>query len=642
MIAAEYNPHPIFPQDAAINRMKDPIIKNLILSDRDRFIEYGSMAALLLAAVVVTGFVLVFSRAGLDLTDEGFYLNSISSPSNFSATVSQFGFIYHPIYLLVHGDVAGLRRIDYVLTYGLAVLSSFFVIKNSFGSGKFEEKILFFSFSVVIAVSSLLLTCFELPQSPSYNTLAFQSLLVGMIGVLLSHSAKSSVRILGYVLIGFSLWLAFMAKPTTALAFGLISFLHFAFSKKTNKPALFIPGIIAFVLLLVSALAIDGSVTAFVHRLISSIEIGRLLGAGNTILSIWRWDDFPLEGRPLYLLMLLSLSTALLIFLHSRWTNVSRITVAATCVITAAVSIGILFNFYPLASPFHRYTGLQLLALPAGCVAFLAATAIRKKTIQIERDKLILAITLLLLPFAYAFGTDRPYWLNAEGASFFWILSGVVLVSEAKIDAATWRLLFPVCGLSVLLSSIFIFGSIEYPMRQTQSLRADSDWISVGAEGNRLAVAPDLAKYIGGLRKLAADAGFKAGTPIIDLTGISPGVAYILDGTAPGAPWLLGGYAGSAAFVTAVLDAVPCTEIARSWVLISHDQRGGLSGKLLRRYGIDLDHDYEDLGFAIRPPNPFPRSYTHHLLKPLRTPQEADAICEEKLRERVSNKSTDF
>lgn len=614
--------------------MSNAIIKNKRLFYEDSCIEYGSIALLLLATFVAMGYVILLSQSGIDLTDEGFYLNTISFPSNYAATVTQFGFIYHPIYLIADGDVATLRRVNYLLTYGIAVLLCFTVVRNCFALDRPGSGIRFLLFSIVIAISSLLLTCFELPQSPSYNTLAFQSLLMGATGISLSHSAKFRVRIFGCILIGFSLWLAFMAKPTTALALGFLSFFHFVFSEKSNKPALLIPATTAFILLLIFALAIDGSVTAFANRLLSAIDSGRVLGAGNTLISIWRWDDFPLSGNYLYILIFLSLALAFLMFLCSREGRISRIAIVAICATSAVISIGILFNYHPLMSSLPRYAGLQLLALPAGCLIFLLATNVAKRGTQISRDKLILAVTLSLLPFAYAFGTDRPYWLNAEGASFFWVLSGLVLVSDVKVNGASWRILFPVSGLSILLSSLFIFGSIEYPMRQLQSLRVNADWISVGKEGNQLTISSDLNKYIGDLRRLAADGGFKAGTPVIDLTGSSPGVAYILNGTAPGAPWLLGGYPGSEAFATAMLDAVSCNEIARSWVLTSPNQAGRLPSKLLERYGISLDHDYEDLGFATRPPTPFPQSYAHHLLKPRRTHETAISKCEIKLQER--------
>lgn len=614
--------------------MTDATIKKKYFFEEDFYIDYGAISLLLIATFFIVSNVLAHSHSGIDLTDEGFYLNTISSPSIYSKTLTQFGFIYHPLYLFVDGDIAIFRKVNYLLTYGMAVLLCFLLLRSSFANVKTGNSYQFILLSIVIAISSLLLTCFELPQSPSYNTLTFQSLLIGAAGILLSHSAKFKVQFWGFIVVGFSLWLAFMAKPTTALVFGLITFFHFIFSEKINKSALLIPALIAIILSFIFALAIDGSVIAFVNRLLLAINNGRILAAGYSFSSVLRWDAFPLEGELLYILIFLSFALASLMFVCSREGRISRVATLAICATSAFFSIVILSRYQLHEGEFQRYVGLLILAIPAGGLIFLVVTnMVTRMTRVIGRDKLILAITLMSLPFAYAFGTNRPYWLNAEGASFFWVLTGIVLISGEAANKVSWRVLFPVCGLSIFLSSFFILGSIEFPMRQTQSLRKNVDWISLSNGGNQLAISPGLFDYIGTLKKLATDGGFETGMPIIDLTGTSPGVAFFLNGTAPGTPWLLGGYQGSEAFAKTILDQVPCKDLTRAWVLMSLNQTDRLPSKLLENYGINLNNDYEDLGFAIRPPNPYPQSYEHHLLKPSRTHETANLECEKKLQE---------
>ena len=57
-------------------------------------------------------FLLVFkySNYGFDFTDEGYYLNWISNPFYYEASATQFGFIYHPLYLFVGEDLVLLRK----------------------------------------------------------------------------------------------------------------------------------------------------------------------------------------------------------------------------------------------------------------------------------------------------------------------------------------------------------------------------------------------------------------------------------------------------------------------------------------------------------------------------------------------------
>jgi hypothetical protein len=64
--------------------------------------------------------VLWYSYFGYDFTDEGYYLNWISNPWIYKASVSQFGFMYHPLYRLVGGDLALLRQCNIFITFGLA------------------------------------------------------------------------------------------------------------------------------------------------------------------------------------------------------------------------------------------------------------------------------------------------------------------------------------------------------------------------------------------------------------------------------------------------------------------------------------------------------------------------------------------
>ena len=52
-----------------------------------------------IAGLSLLGWVLLNCRAGFDFTDEGFYLNWIANPWNYRASLSQFGFVYHPLYL---------------------------------------------------------------------------------------------------------------------------------------------------------------------------------------------------------------------------------------------------------------------------------------------------------------------------------------------------------------------------------------------------------------------------------------------------------------------------------------------------------------------------------------------------------------
>lgn len=43
---------------------------------------------------------LIYSTIGFDFTDESFYINWLSNPSNYTWSISQFGFVYFPMFKL--------------------------------------------------------------------------------------------------------------------------------------------------------------------------------------------------------------------------------------------------------------------------------------------------------------------------------------------------------------------------------------------------------------------------------------------------------------------------------------------------------------------------------------------------------------
>lgn len=73
------------------------------------FASWAALLGVLLASLSLMSWLLLLCRSGFDLTDEGFYLHSIAEPGNYPYSVTQFGFVYHPLYKLVGGDVSLLR-----------------------------------------------------------------------------------------------------------------------------------------------------------------------------------------------------------------------------------------------------------------------------------------------------------------------------------------------------------------------------------------------------------------------------------------------------------------------------------------------------------------------------------------------------
>ena len=117
---------------------------------------------------------------GIDLTDEGYYLNSMSVPFLYKATYTQFGFILHPIYVLVGGDLILLRLAGLLLlTSAAALFVSMFLRWPLISPPLPKTARLFFTIGGSCAV---LLEYFPWTPTPNYNLLNFFGVLIIFTG----------------------------------------------------------------------------------------------------------------------------------------------------------------------------------------------------------------------------------------------------------------------------------------------------------------------------------------------------------------------------------------------------------------------------------------------------------------------------
>ena len=80
--------------------------------------------------IIILLWILKFSFRGIDITDEGYYLNWISNPFLYKHSLSQFGYIYHPLYLMVDGNIAYLRILNILLVFLFSWILIFLVLKS--------------------------------------------------------------------------------------------------------------------------------------------------------------------------------------------------------------------------------------------------------------------------------------------------------------------------------------------------------------------------------------------------------------------------------------------------------------------------------------------------------------------------------
>jgi hypothetical protein len=220
---------------------------------------------------------------GIDLTDEGFYLNSISLPFLYKATYTQFGFVLHPIYLLFGGDLILLRWAGLL---PLTLAAVFFV--STFLHSSLVRPPLPTTVRLVLTISgscAVLLEYFPWTPTPNYNLLnLFGALIIVACWLRILEAPEDSPwwRRPG-AMVAFALGFAIVAlvKPTTAavLAIGVTG-LTLPFGRRALTDVILAGGL-ASVLVVLVLLSIDGDLSTVILRYRSSLAYNELFQAGH-------------------------------------------------------------------------------------------------------------------------------------------------------------------------------------------------------------------------------------------------------------------------------------------------------------------------------------------------------------------------
>lgn len=628
----------------------------------------------------MVGTLLWFSRYGFDFTDESFYLVWMSSPFNYSVSTTQFGFIYHPLYSIFGGDIAGLRQANIIIIFGLAWCVCDLFLKHLMPQSP-ELTYVCPAISAAIATSSLVVLVFGgmwLP-TPSYNSLAFQGLLVIMIGLLLAEKSTYWESSLGWMLIGLGGWLAFMAKPTTAATAGVAVILYLLLAGKLTLRMLVAP--LSFLLLLVvSAFAIDGSVISFVERNQGDLELGRLLQLELSFGHLWRLESFQLQSATTEIFWIAVLA-AISGFLVSLLTIArSEIVVAMMQVLIFVVGLASIYYVYDQSTTPDRLQNLLLgavliAAIPIGIATltrsgfFLSAMQVltiiislayyhrltdQAITFELMQDLLqsaalfaaiaigfvalkpnavqaipfatwAWALPFVVFPYAYAFGTNNNYWVPIASAGLFFVLIALTVLSHIAHRNEFPRLVLTLAIVVQVVSAALLVNGLKFPYRQPSQLHNNDYPVDFGKQGGHLLLTQSSGKYISAARDIAFRAGFARGNPMIDMTGRSPGMLHVLGANSVGSAWLIGGYPGSAQFVETALRSVRCDQFAEAWLLTEPKGPRAIPESVLVSSGANLLDDFEVAGVLESPDG-----YVQKILKPTRSKDAATAACRDR------------
>jgi hypothetical protein len=535
---------------------------------------------------------------GLDLTDEGFYLNSIRDPFLYKSSYSQFGFLLHPLYVLVGGQLVLMRLVGIILLAGAAAALAVAFVRLPINSAIPRPNRLL----LTIAWSSTVLFfyCVWIP-TPNYNHLnLFGALVVfigwfQIIGIGEGPASTRRRRFAAVAVCGAGFAIVALVKPTTGASMAIVlTPLTLAFGRRAFMDIV-AAGVVAFLLVVLVLVGIDGDPVTAVARYRGALHLNEVSQSSHD------WDGFAktftltlgyYDWRSLASMAALGPIVSIAIWLDRK---------LAYFLACGGVFVAQLVLFHPLmVEPTYNY-GIANFSLGALALTGLATTwLMHRKSEGMAADWRYTAVllALVLAPIGFAIGTNNSIWWTAVHAGIFWTMGVVLLIALVAPPAARlcWiRFVTATCAFLLLQSIVYVVHS---PFRLTGPLWTQTEWVSSATEHRMVKVDPATASYFHTLLTEGRTAGLRIGTPVIDMTGTAPSTLYVLGAEAVGLAWIAGGYPGSRALASYALSQVPRDTLLRSWILTAPAGHRPLPLDTLKDIELPFPDGYEEVARA--------------------------------------------
>ncbi|WP_139810049.1 hypothetical protein [Sphingomonas azotifigens] len=486
------------------------------------------LVATVLALLLSGGLLLYGAGRGIDLTDEIFYLVWARDPEAYPLLYQPFGYLLHPLYVLLGGDVARYRLTGFAITALAGALLGGGVAPRVAQRGRFA----------LFGAGAALVIYFPWILTPSYNSAANIGAMLVLAGVatLLRHQTPAPGSRLAVVAIACGLCAAAFAKPPLFALSGvlLLVLAGLALRRHRWRSVALLAALILAALLINLFLPLR-QIPALLARIAASQHI---LALPNTpthlpIKILGDWAAVP----PLLSAAALAVAGAL-VLRRTRWAIwLGHCGIACALLYVATTIPDALDGGIP------EFPGLALLLIAAGYAALVA-----------RADALLIAL-LLVAPFAVALGTFNNQWAQLDFSMVFPLLALFRLAGE---DPVRWRQA-GAYALSLAAAPLLLLAAALSPYSLPDSLFAQQIPVTHPITGSRLLVDAETADFLNGAH------GQAQGALLVDLSGTGPGVAAALGAKAPVLLWL---NPATASWPDVVWDRLSEAERARAWFVV--------------------------------------------------------------------------
>ena len=569
--------------------------------------------ALLLAQVTLYAWM---APRGFDFTDESYYFHNYLHWRDFTGTVTFFGAYFELPYRALGGSVAAMRMLSLALVLGSAALLmrealSWSLAISPIGDATGATRPLPHRYSWLLlagpmASAMLYFGYLSTLRAPSYNVLSLTSMALATACLLrtLRQQRAGALPRAAPVLYGVALGACFLSKATTSLTMALAHLLFFAAVNRTWnwKWLAGLVGLIgagAALNLLLLSMVFPG----WLASLREGIVLMKMRGgyAGGHLLGAFAWEVrcAIVDSGPWLLA-----AGALFALLRRRLGPSSRSAIGLLAVAMVLACVGATI-----------YDHQSLLWLPA-----VAATALALWSLELlalggqplarsEYADFALMALLLLLPLAFSFGTNMLVLGHSAIAALFafaalylrlYRLFFAGLLGRAALAACVTLLCLP--GAATQYRAL---TDSHYTYRQHSALGRQDLPLAMGPYASTLLLDGRTHAIMRAMKALMADAGFRPGQDILDLSGDSPGMIWAVGGNPLGSPWIIGRYPGSEAAAERTMEKSGTAKVRGAWLFTSRTSRHRIAGwesMLARQAGAQSHQLVASITFA----NPYP------------------------------------
>jgi len=576
-------------------------------SRRPGALEFLLVGLLFVVFICAYAFIIFNADKGFDITDESFYLLNIFNPYDNIGAVSEFGKYFNLISEAIHDNV------KYIRIFGILFILSSSLYYSWSISSEISDINLYRAFvCIIIGISAISIFRYWL-ITPSYNAFVLSGAMVVAASVIKSFVASDSRHVDLRIGVALAIGGALVAigRPTSALAIGAVAGLWIASVCPFHRTIrIGLTAVCAFILLLLlHVFTLGGGPESFLTRTIFAKDLAATLDAGHEfgpaigrLFSGLQSVPSQLFSRPC-----LAGAIATLVMYFAGWpprVHLDEKRIAQSCVAGVAALVVMTAYSTQVVHAVSSWGGLGVrlvLLLLLQFLFFKIVYRLRGEKFPgsnaegAGRSPVIAAFALASIAFVAPFGGTGEVIRNT-GTEFPLYVGAALFLAMAIIPAGLWLLRASVVYLFALLPLLFIFYVSLVPYRLPGSISQQTHPITLPRSSASIFVDLPTANWANALRSGAREHGWIEGTPLVDLTGATPGAALVLGANAPVTPWIVGGYKGSRAYAATVLAAAGDDTLDKAWILTAPLGTLKIDETVLNDAGLDFPAGYELVG----------------------------------------------